>query len=256
MQCLIYMVIVLTVFLYDVYHHKWNLRLSLDCLFELGYGLYGELTNRNYTFASKAYWCISLLLLILAVCPVEESLEDHLNSNYSHNYYTLEKYGVEWDNHRQWSDSNKRKTPYFCLETACRLMEASFQAYYSAESDKGRSSNPFDEDGNEGNDEYIKNETGTIPIDIRRHGFNLQAIVSNVDTNTFGFISTFQSQTSDSVVNGIVISFRGSVIANVGTDLNIRQKSIASFKRSRQYWTNIMDIAQRSMEQDLLRQGK
>lgn len=74
--------------------------------------------------------------------------------------------------------------PPFCVETACWLMEMSWEAYNDAE---GR-----------------KTLSGFEPVDIAQHGFELAEFISNEPTDTHAFLARHKSESK------LVLAFRGS----------------------------------------------
>jgi hypothetical protein len=168
--------------------------------------------------------------------------------------------------------STKRKQDIFCLETACWLLEASYQAYAEVMSDnpptvddiesaaiattKPTTTNPF-----------VTEPSTTNPFDskfsahdklndrISSLGLELLSTFSSEETNTFGYIasclpdvphhSRYSKNKNDkaqqTVSDRVVVSFRGSVAANIlGTNMYIAQIHLPPLQRNSAFFVELM----------------
>ena len=96
--------------------------------------------------------------------------------------------------------------PVFCVELACWLLEASWQAYYSPT-------------------EYSLNEWAPGRMSLDKIGLKLEHAVHDADTDTHAFVASNVSEQVEGEKDSIiVVSFRGSAsFANIKTDLSFRQ---------------------------------
>ena len=101
-----------------------------------------------------------------------------------------------------------RYIPVFCVEIACWLLEASWQAYYSPT-------------------EYLLNDWAPGRMRLDSIGLKLEHAITDHDTDTHGFVASNISEEAEGEEDSIiVIAFRGSAsMSNVKTDLSFRQAS-------------------------------
>ena len=101
-----------------------------------------------------------------------------------------------------------RYIPVFCVEIACWLLEASWQAYYS----------PL---------EYSLNDWAPGRMRLDSIGLKLEHAINDSETDTHAFVaSNISEQVEGEEDTIIVVSFRGSAsISNIKTDLSFRQVS-------------------------------
>ncbi|KAL3803811.1 hypothetical protein HJC23_003973, partial [Cyclotella cryptica] len=99
-----------------------------------------------------------------------------------------------------------RYIPVFCVETACWLLEASWQSYYSPT-------------------EYSYNDWAPGTMSLSSIGLKLERAVVDDSTDTHAYVATNASEQIEGEDDSIiVISFRGTAsISNMKTDLNFRQ---------------------------------
>ena len=97
-------------------------------------------------------------------------------------------------------------TPVFCLELACWLHEASWQAYYAAEG-------------------ITPNDPTLTSMNLEGLGLRLEGVVYDASTDTQAYVATnFADQVDGDEESIIVVAFRGSASAtNLQTDLKSRQ---------------------------------
>lgn len=96
--------------------------------------------------------------------------------------------------------------PVFCVEIACWLLEASWQAYYSPT-------------------EYSLNDWAPGRMRLDSIGLKLEHAIHHKETDTHAFVaSNISEQVEGEEDSIIVVSFRGSAsISNIKTDLSFRQ---------------------------------
>jgi hypothetical protein len=102
--------------------------------------------------------------------------------------------------------------PVFCVEIACWLLEASWQAYYS----------PL---------EYSLNSWAPGRMRLDSIGLKLEHAIHNSETDTHGFVaSNISEQVEGEEDSIIVVAFRGSASMSniIETDLSFRQVSVRS----------------------------
>ncbi len=99
-----------------------------------------------------------------------------------------------------------RYIPVFCVELACWLLEASWQAYYSPS-------------------EYSLNEWAPGRMRLDSIGLRLEKAIHDEQTDTHGFVaSNVSEQVEGEEDTIIVVAFRGSAsLSNIKTDLSFRQ---------------------------------
>mmetsp|Transcript_31905 Transcript_31905/g.61032 ORF Transcript_31905/g.61032 Transcript_31905/m.61032 type:complete len:1706 (-) Transcript_31905:400-5517(-) len=99
-----------------------------------------------------------------------------------------------------------RYIPVFCVEIACWLLEASWQAYYS----------PL---------EYSLNNWAPGRMRLDSIGLKLEHAINDSETDTHAFVaSNISEQVEGEEDSIIVVAFRGSAsISNIKTDLSFRQ---------------------------------
>jgi len=99
-----------------------------------------------------------------------------------------------------------RYSPIFCVEIACWLLEASWQAYYSATT-------------------YSLNQWAPGRMRLDSIGLRLESAIDDEETDTHAFVaSNISEQIEGEEDSIIVISFRGTAsISNMKTDLTFRQ---------------------------------
>jgi hypothetical protein len=139
----------------------------------------------------------------------------------------------------------------FCLETACKLMETSFQSYFhikelgSMESNNPQqplssslsSNGELDYD----DEELIASKTC---IDPRRLGLRLVAQINNPSTRIAGFLGIRQHMDVDphhASRQVMIICFRGSVRANMAMDMNFQQIPLIELRCESDYWRSLID---------------
>eukprot|EP00978_Attheya_sp_CCMP212_P022522 scaffold67260_cov53-Attheya_sp.AAC.2 len=98
-----------------------------------------------------------------------------------------------------------RYIPVFCVEIACWLLEASWQAYYTTE--------------------FSSNDWAPGRINLESIGLQLEGAIYDENTHTQAFIASNVSQQVDGETDSvIVVSFRGTATTtNMRTDLRFRQ---------------------------------
>ncbi len=101
-----------------------------------------------------------------------------------------------------------RYSPIFCVEIACWLLEASWQAYYSATT-------------------YSLNQWAPGRMRLDSIGLRLESAIDDEETDTHAFVASNVSEQIEGEEDSIiVISFRGTAsISNMKTDLTFRQAS-------------------------------
>jgi hypothetical protein len=99
-----------------------------------------------------------------------------------------------------------RYIPVFCVEIACWLLEASWQAYYSP-------------------DKYAFNDWAPGKMSLNSIGLKLERAIVDDETDTHAYVATnASSQVEGEEDSIIVISFRGTAsYSNMKTDLSFRQ---------------------------------
>mmetsp|Transcript_18045 Transcript_18045/g.43378 ORF Transcript_18045/g.43378 Transcript_18045/m.43378 type:complete len:1693 (+) Transcript_18045:233-5311(+) len=99
-----------------------------------------------------------------------------------------------------------RYIPVFCVEIACWLLEASWQAYYSPT-------------------EYSLSEWAPGRMRLDSIGLKLEYAINNSETDTHAFVASNVSEQVEGEEDSIiVVSFRGSAsMSNIKTDLSFRQ---------------------------------
>ena len=101
-----------------------------------------------------------------------------------------------------------RYIPVFCVETACWLLEASWQSYYSPT-------------------EYALNDWAPGKMSLHSIGLRLERAIEDEETDTHAYVATnTEEQVEGEDDSIIVVSFRGTAsISNMKTDLSFRQVS-------------------------------
>ncbi len=143
--------------------------------------------------------------------------------------------------------SSQRAQDLFCLETACWLLEASYQAYTAAMSgyhttsediESATTTNPFANTSSTAHDK-LNDRLSFL-------GLELLSTFSSEETTTFGFISRSLPDVPDhgkaqAVSNRMVVSFRGSVAANIlGTNMHIAQIHLPPLQRNRDFFVGLL----------------
>lgn len=141
----------------------------------------------------------------------------------SHSFVGLER------NHSAGSTGTSEPMNLFCLETACVLLEMSYQTYFSDPKSQGESdSSPL-------HSEVIQS-IPKISIDVKRLGYVLHSTFEDKDSCTFG-MACFSHE-----YNRIVISFRGSVAGNILTDLSFTQCLLPDMNIGGQFLDRIVNV--------------
>ena len=106
-----------------------------------------------------------------------------------------------------------RYIPIFCVEIGCWLLEASWQAYYSAS-------------------EYSLNEWAPGRMHLDSIGLRLEREIVDEETDTHAYVATNISEQIEGEEDSIiVVAFRGTAsISNMKTDLSFRQVSCHPFQ--------------------------
>jgi len=213
--------------------------------------------------------CICFLLSISSLPPRLSNINNINFEGTSHNYVALERHMPyqhleKLPNHIETSGSileslmniaNNRKSfnkrvrrDIFCLETACLLLEASFQCYFkkaavsrptsamntpnrinyskNTKKDKPKAGNPFDDV----NDVEAELSQVVGPnMDLARLGLELFRTFESDDQQIFGMIARADDR--------IVVTFRGSnSYDNIVTDFKFHQRELPNLKNSRKYF--------------------
>lgn len=163
------------------------------------------------------------------------------------------------------------KRQHFCIETACTLLEASYQAYSFENTDshtKLEESEVFSlgvlEDHNQADSEAVKRSL--FRERIRSLGLEVVEEFSSETQCTFGYIAAAvpfssisrsgssqkhqaakgnaqasQDQLEVEVTDRLVVSFRGSVTQNILADLNVNQIRLPQLKESTRFFTDLLE---------------
>ena len=150
--------------------------------------------------------------------------------------------------------SLKRVQDIFCLETACWLLEASYQAYAvvipddpstvedieSAAITEPTTTNPFAT-------KFSAHDKLSDRISLL--GLELLSTFSSAETSTFGYIascipdarSKANNDKAPTVSDRVVVSFRGSVAANIlGTNMYIAQIHLPPLQRNSEFFVGLL----------------
>jgi hypothetical protein len=134
------------------------------------------------------------------------------------------------------NDENSFPIAPFCLELACSLLEASYQSYFKSQNGVSEISSKTADERLPQNDvtliesevcEEIKvttqSESDGPTLDISRVGYSLKSVFSCSQMNTFGYVSETEDE--------ILVSFRGSTMANIATDFMFTQTAMPKLER-------------------------
>ena len=156
--------------------------------------------------------------------------------------------------------ANKRRPDLFCLETACSLLDAAYQAYsidaHVSASINSTKVGPLNKqpigDEPENIDDPKRKERNKLRERILALGLDLQATFSSDEYSIFGFAASRIERdyiVEQSVSNRLVVSFRGSIAANLfGTNMYVGQIQLPPLLKSSRLFLSMLDDSQGDIE--------
>lgn len=115
-----------------------------------------------------------------------------------------------------WTSANCSSQP-FCLELACYLLEASYQAYFPPSYQ---------------NEQLMPYEESTCSFDIKRLGLTLYDVFYCPNLRIFGYVSNSPTD--------IVVAFRGSTSENIPTDFMFTQTPLPNLNRTPEFFLHAL----------------
>ena len=181
--------------------------------------------------------CICYSVAFIFVAPLPEYLEAGLAGGITHIFAILERDIPEQDPlfvkdplllKPYFSPINKS---IFCLETACRLLECTWQSYFPPNKDL----HDLEDD-----DSFARMMGCDVSSPMNISGLKLtpRSFYFDRATSTFGYLATENHKRK------AVVTFRGTArFQNVTTDLNLQQTTLPNLRLTKRYFVNLLIAA-------------
>jgi hypothetical protein len=193
------------------------------------YVLLGRASAEALPVEAAFYVAIVLLVAAITFAPVTAKTEDGEKQT----FVSLRKHEQppvhEADG--ECLSEESRQVHQFCLELSCYLLEASYQAYFPAQSDQSNDTGgdsyavrhaehkPAQTMGLMEVDEFISGPK----LDLSRLGLRSRGVFSCSVFNTFGYLGRAGSE--------FIVAFRGSTLANILSDFKFNQIPLPDLHR-------------------------
>jgi hypothetical protein len=193
-----------------------------------GYVSIGDL-NLGLVYITTLY-----VLLFDALSPLEVEHIVHGQQRKSIEAQIMIPMKSEFDDYCLDLPDTEQRRLNFCLELSCYLLEASYQTYFNADErvlQQEVTLHPIQEFPSYQNS--IQSTMGPS-LDVGRLGMKLRDVFHNDHWSTFGYLSEIRQSDKFSAPielhrDEFVVSFRGSTLANITTDLKFSQQPLPLF---------------------------